>query len=338
MALAGWNRWVLVSLLTAGTAVAAMPEGQKAVSAQLLEQVEHWHAQAETGDANALFNLGQYFRRGIGIQPDPQRARGYYQQAAELGHAGAQLNLGTLYYFAPDKPNLEQVLYWWGKAAHQGEPQAQYQLAVLSLKLPQPQLLDALAWMTLARDNGHPQAEKALQQLKSSVPAAIQAGLAPRLAELRSGAQAPSPVDAQASAPEPRAVPTAPQSEAKEVESATKDAADAAASPTVVPEVQSEPARSEPEAESAIAWADALYTVQLASLTDEASAQAMMQQLVQRHAAVLADHPIRVLAARLQGKDIYRVQAGAFATRAKARLLCKALQDGGQGCFPSRLR
>ncbi len=364
MAVTGWNRWVLVLLLTAGTAVAAEPGGAKSISAHLLEQVEHWHEQAEKGDANAMFNLGQYFRRGIGIQPDLQRAREYYLQAAELGHAGAQLNLGTLYYFAPDKPNLEQVLHWWGQSAHQGEPRAQYQLAVLSLKLPQPQPLDALAWMTLARDNGHPQAEKALQQLKTSVPAATQAGLAQRLVELRSGGKGVVPVAADRLVavamvepePEPQLQPKPDESVAAQadeqttpsavVESARQSEADAvpvearsAPAPASEPEVKdAAPEPMPPAAKPVMAWSGALFTVQLASLSDASAAQTMMRQLAQRHAAVLEGQPVRVLPGRHQGKALYRVQAGAFAMRDDAAQLCKALKAGGQGCFPSRLR
>ncbi|WP_106590610.1 SPOR domain-containing protein [Marinobacterium halophilum] len=195
----------LLLALAAMPAVAADADAPRKLSAQLVEQVAHWQEQARSGDVNAMFNLGQYFRRGIGMEPDLQQARLYYEQAANKGHAGAQLNLGTLYYFGPDKPNLERVAYWWEKAALQGEAKAQYQLAVLYLKLPEPREQDALAWMTLAERNGDDRAKRALVQLQTSLPAQVQAGLSSRIVQLQAAPMV-EPVSLPVAEPEPAPV------------------------------------------------------------------------------------------------------------------------------------
>lgn len=45
---------------------------------------------ASQGDRNALFNLGQMYDAGLGVEkPDPARARSYFQRSADLGHRDA---------------------------------------------------------------------------------------------------------------------------------------------------------------------------------------------------------------------------------------------------------
>lgn len=306
------------------TSAGADTADDRALSAQIVQQVEHWQELARKGDANAMFNLGQYFRRGIGIEPDLQQAQAYYQQAAELGHVGAQLNLGTLYYFAPDKPNLTKVEYWWDKAARQGDPSAQYQLAILYLKLPEPRPLDALGWMTLAQRNGDPQADKALVKLKSSLPAAVQAGLEERLAQLQPEQKEPEllPADTQGLVAKPALDVDATPSTGK-VEPPTEP-------PSVI-----EPDRATATVTNTVPDAGGRYTVQLASLSSQASAQTLAETLAQRYAAVLAGQPVRVQAVRRSADVLFRIQAGLFADRDQARDLCEQLKSAGQPCFPA---
>lgn len=135
------------------------------LSQRLLAQVERWQAQAEQGSAEAQYNLGQFFRKGVGMPPEPARARLYYEQAAAQGHLMAQLNLGTLCYFAVDaQPDLECARHWWRAAAEQGEPRAAYRLGVLYLQQPEPDRAAAQVWLQKARSRGHEQAALALRQ------------------------------------------------------------------------------------------------------------------------------------------------------------------------------
>ncbi|QSR36401.1 hypothetical protein CFI10_15720 [Marinobacterium iners] len=265
---------LLLSVLVSDFQALADSPSHSRLSQELMTDIETWQALARQGDADAMFNLGQLFRRGIGIEADIHQAKLFYEQAAALGHSGAQLNLGTLYYFGPDNPNIEQAAYWWQQAAEQGEGRAQYQLALLYLNLPEPDLLESLAWMTLAQQSGDVSAVQALPQLRSRLPESVLAALPQRLAEM-----------------EPRKV----------ADSGADDAA--------------------------------VYRVQLASLSDQAAAVGMLQQLRRDYPGLLAPLLLKVRSVELEGKEIYRVHAGAFTKRADADALCGQLKARGQGCF-----
>ena len=60
--------------------------------------VDEWLPSAANGDPRALFNLGQMYRLGLGADKDLVKAEQYYRRAAELGHVGAQANLGSMLY------------------------------------------------------------------------------------------------------------------------------------------------------------------------------------------------------------------------------------------------
>lgn len=261
--------WLLaLAMITHDHAVLADEATHQRLSQELVHQIEIWQAQVRQGDADAMFNLGQLFRRGIGIDADIQQARLFYEQAALLGHSGAQLNLGTLYYFGPDNPNIEKALYWWQQAARQGESQAQYQLALLYLNLPEPDLLGALAWMTLAQKSGDANAAQALPLIRARVPESLAARLPERLAEIEGA--------------------------------------------------EEQPVR---------------YRVQLASLSEEAAALRLMQKLKAEMPSLLEAVPFHVRAANIAGKNMYRLQAGAFISRVDADRLCDGMKAAGYGCF-----
>src|SRR5262245_10683918 len=52
---------------------------------------------AREGYPAAQFNLGQFYRQGIGIAADMTIARYWYAEAAAQGHPHAQYNLGLMY-------------------------------------------------------------------------------------------------------------------------------------------------------------------------------------------------------------------------------------------------
>lgn len=58
--------------------------------------IDEWLPYAANSDPRALFNLGQMYRLGLGADKDLVKAEQYYRRAAELGHVGAQANLGSM--------------------------------------------------------------------------------------------------------------------------------------------------------------------------------------------------------------------------------------------------
>ncbi|MET4001069.1 SPOR domain-containing protein [Marinobacterium sp. MBR-109] len=167
------RRVLLCSLLSLPAVVPADTlDGRSAepMAQRVQQQIERWLHQAEQGDATALFNLGQFYRKGVGMPPDRVQAARFYRRAAELGHRAAQFNLGTLYYFDPSgQPDYDQARHWWRQAAEQGDAGAAYQLALLYLNGgDQPADTEqALFWMRKAQAVGHPDATAALGQMQA---------------------------------------------------------------------------------------------------------------------------------------------------------------------------
>lgn len=63
-----------------------------------------WRPFAQAGDPDALFNLGQAYKLGRGVPKDLAQARNYYRQAANRGNLPGQANLGILLFQAGEKP------------------------------------------------------------------------------------------------------------------------------------------------------------------------------------------------------------------------------------------
>ena len=70
--------------------------------------------------AGAIFNLGCYLSKD-----DSVKAAEYYEKAANLGHAKAQINLGVCYELGTGVPkDVDLAAQWYRKAADQGNQSA----------------------------------------------------------------------------------------------------------------------------------------------------------------------------------------------------------------------
>mgnify|MGYP000951254595 CR=1 FL=1 len=67
-----------------------------------------WQAQAEAGDAEALYELGRMYAYGYGVARDQGKADNYFAQAAALGHEGALKR--TVAYAAPTGDARDRAL------------------------------------------------------------------------------------------------------------------------------------------------------------------------------------------------------------------------------------
>ena len=59
--------------------------------------LREWKPLAEQGDAGAQYNLGVMYYHGRGVPQDYKTAMKWYRLAAEQGDADAQFNLGVIY-------------------------------------------------------------------------------------------------------------------------------------------------------------------------------------------------------------------------------------------------
>ena len=87
--------------------------GEKYVRSVLME--------AEQGDAEAQYQLGEWFLLGEGFAQDFEEAFKWYRKAAEQGSMAGQESLGICYMFGTGvTKDLEESIKWLRKADEQG--------------------------------------------------------------------------------------------------------------------------------------------------------------------------------------------------------------------------
>lgn len=134
---------------------------------------------AEAGDAEAQNALGSLFYSGEAISKDAtgkmmdydlESAAGWFQRAAEQGHAGAQFNLGLLYAEGQGVPqDFAKAVEWFTKAAEQGNVDAQNNLGVMYLVGEGvPKNTDkAIEWFKKAEKQGNEEARENLKAIRA---------------------------------------------------------------------------------------------------------------------------------------------------------------------------
>lgn len=88
---------------------------------------------AEAGIADAQYLLGLMHAYGQGVEQNFYRAGKLYRRAGDQGHAGAQVNLGSLFEncYGNGPCNSVEAANWYRRAADQGDALAQYNLGVM---------------------------------------------------------------------------------------------------------------------------------------------------------------------------------------------------------------
>lgn len=165
-----------------------------------------WQPFAAAGDADALFNLGQAYKLGRGVDADAATARDYYRKAAVKGHLPAQANLGIALFQAGEKP---EAIKWLKTAADRGEARAQYVLGIAAYNgdgVPRSQSL-GYGYLLRAQASGLPQAVTALGGIAPALSPADRSAGEAIAASLAAGTGVPV---ALAAAAAPRLIPGAP--------------------------------------------------------------------------------------------------------------------------------
>lgn len=276
-----------------------------------------WQPLAAQEDANALFNMGQVYRLGRGVEADVARARDYYERAAVQGHIAAQGYLGTLLYFGDENlRDVDKAIEWWQTAAANGDAGSQYMLGVLYFNGDhlKRDWVQAYAWMFLAVSNG-------LREAKDAEASMLQHLTPEQIAEAK--ALAPGLLVAP---PPPPPLP-----------SATLQASQpASAQPEPeTPAVDDDPAP--PPAPAPPPSGSQQWVLQLASLRDEEQAAATRAQLWRKHGDILGDMAYQTVEADLGDKGVFlRLLAGPVDDLEDARTRCARLRDQGQGCLVRR--
>lgn len=131
-----------------------------------LAQAFQWYAAAAPqGHVSAQNNLATLYTRGKGVEKNYPEAVKWYRVAAMSGNDGAQNNLGWMYQNGLGVPkDYQQALTWYLKAAESGNSSAQNNLGVLHYQgWGVPSNYNAAAkWYLKAAEQGNPSAQASL--------------------------------------------------------------------------------------------------------------------------------------------------------------------------------
>ncbi len=114
----------------------AMPSIQITANSQAkaaqVATVEELKTRAESGDAQAQYDLGSRYIDGLSVVRDPKLATQWLEKAAAQGLAPAQYRLGSLYRDGKGLRNDSKLAYsWFKRSAEQGNARAMHNLAVI---------------------------------------------------------------------------------------------------------------------------------------------------------------------------------------------------------------
>lgn len=119
-------RAIVIALALATAAHASPAEDARAQwqAGRYADAVGIWKSLAKTNDPDALYNLGQAYRLGRGVDVDIKTALDYYRRADAAGHARAGEQLGLL--LVADPQTRAEALQFLDRAALAGAPRAAY--------------------------------------------------------------------------------------------------------------------------------------------------------------------------------------------------------------------
>jgi hypothetical protein len=156
---------VLISVLLL-SAISAVCQTTGTVPISVLAQ------HAESGDAQAQFELGRAYEDGKDVALDDERAVQWFRKSAEQGNAQAQNSLGVMYAQGRGvQGDRGEAIRWYRKAAKQGLLEAIYNIAIsyYNGEGVEANLNDAATWMMVASRRGDAQATEALKQINQEL-------------------------------------------------------------------------------------------------------------------------------------------------------------------------
>jgi TPR repeat protein len=139
--------------------------------------------EAERGDRESQYELGNMYTKGIGVDIDYQQAIATYEKSAGQGFDKAAYKLGLIYFEGSGVPsNMKTAFKWFRSAAANNYPAAQYYLGKMYAAGQGTAKNNALAleWLGKAVDGGFDQARGTMIDISESMAMAT---AAPQAAE-----------------------------------------------------------------------------------------------------------------------------------------------------------
>lgn len=145
--------------------------------------------EAKNGLVGSQFLLGVLYSTGAEsdvIEPNPHKAREWYEKAAQQGHPAAQYLLGSIYETGQfvDR-DIKKAVMWYEKAANNGITNAQFRMGEFYEKgLGVEQDIEkAIAWYKKAATQNNLEAQAKLKKLQKTAEAVTPQPEAPQTAE-----------------------------------------------------------------------------------------------------------------------------------------------------------
>ncbi len=152
-----------------GLAYASGLKGQKV---NFDEAFKLFRMAADQGLAGAQYNLGSLYFFGSGVPRDNQEALKWYRKSAEQGFIPAQFYLGWMHANGKGvEEDFKEAIKWFKKAADQGDSEAQRSLGILYLRGEDlnPDYVEAYKWINLSAAQGNTNAIKQRNKLSVSM-------------------------------------------------------------------------------------------------------------------------------------------------------------------------
>ena len=127
---------------------------------------------AESGDAQAQFELGRAYEDGKSVAQDDERAVQWFRKSAEQGNAHAQNSMGVMYAQGRGvQRDRAEAVRWYRKAAKQGLPESLYNVAIAYYNGEGEEHNTAMActWMMMAQRKGDTDAAEAVKNIKEEL-------------------------------------------------------------------------------------------------------------------------------------------------------------------------
>lgn len=154
--------------------LALIPASAAAVDTLYDARFKQWTEQAEGGDADAQYKLGNAYLRGTEVARDFEAAATWFERAAEQEHVKSLYKLGYLYLEGKGlRRDYGKAYRYLRRAAQQGYSPAQFYLGQLYAdgKGVSRDSTKALHWFTQAADDNYVPAKAEVERLKEIVAA-----------------------------------------------------------------------------------------------------------------------------------------------------------------------
>ena len=152
-----------------GLAYASGLKGQKV---NFEEAFKLFRTAADQGLAGAQYNLGSLYFFGSGVPRDNQEALKWYRKSADQGFIPAQFYLGWMHANGKGvEEDFQEAIKWFKKAADQGDSEAQRSLGTMYLRGEDlnPDYVEAYKWLNLSAAQGNTNAIKQRNKLSVSM-------------------------------------------------------------------------------------------------------------------------------------------------------------------------